>query len=300
MRQIVFALMLAFLLAPAARATVEVDVVSFNIAKGQGLPNDSKKFVGDKYLKMVAAFVKALSPDLVGMQEVGRNMYPTRFVDQDQWLAPRLGYQHYIWDYAKQSLGGLVHRQGNAVFSRHPIVERRTIRYEARGTAGGAASEPRMAIVAFVVVGGYRIAFVSTHLGFPEEARVGQARELVAALEGLAEPVILVGDFNTPKGSPSYRILAAAFDDTWELARPGEPKVTLPGSKKGIDHIFVTKGRFEVLKTCVFEAGEVSDHHLLLARLRLDPRGLKREAVDAKDEPSTFDKLKSKLRNVHF
>ena len=57
--------LLLVLLPVAARSTVEIEVASFNIAKGQGLPN-AAKYVGDKYLKMIVPFVKEISPDAIG------------------------------------------------------------------------------------------------------------------------------------------------------------------------------------------------------------------------------------------
>lgn len=287
--------LLLVLLPVAARSTVEIEVASFNIAKGQGLPN-AAKYVGDKYLKMIVPFVKEISPDAIGMQEVGRNIAFTRFIDQDQWLAPRLGYKHCAWDEAKTTLGGLLLKQGNGVFSRYPVVSKRTIRYASRGTTGGAASETRMAILALLDVDGYRVAVVSTHFGFPEEARVGQARELVDALASVKEPVILTGDFNTAKGSPSYNLLAGAFDDTWELAGMPQESTLGHGTKK-IDHIFVTKGRFAVLGTFVKKAGEVSDHHMLVARLAMSTEGLSRAAAPV-EQPGALERLKNKLRNL--
>lgn len=277
-------------------ATVEIEVASFNIAKGQGLPN-AAKYVGDRYLKMIVPFVKRVSPDVVGMQEVGRNIAFTRFIDQDQWLAPRLGFKHYHWDQAKCTLGGLLLKQGNGNFARHPILERRTIRYETRGEGGGAASEPRIAVLSILNIEGYRVAFVTTHLGFPEEARVGQARELVEALAAVPEPVILTGDFNAPKGAPSYKIIADAFDDTWELAGL-PPESTLGRGSKKIDHIFVTPGRFAVLKTYVEKAGEVSDHHMVVARLAMRTEGLAPAAAPPAEKPGALERLTNKLRNI--
>lgn len=290
------AVILAPLMAELASATVEVDVVSFNIARGLGRPNEGTKFVGDKYLKGVEGLLRHEDPDLAGLQEVGRNRYETRWIDQDEWLRDRLKRNVY-WVSMKDVLWGLVLKQGNAVVSKYPFVERREIHYATVGEGSGAAKEPRGAVLTAVVIGGYKIWMVSTHLGFPETARVGQVKELLAALADVREPMILVGDCNTTKGSESYNLLRGRFDDTWELAGKTVETATCGGKKK-IDFIFVSKGRFTVTNTYVRDSGEASDHQLLAASLALDTAGLKPAVPAAADRQSPLDRLGSKLRNL--
>lgn len=82
-------------------------------------------------------------------------------------------------------------------------------------------------------VGGRRLTFVNSHLevgGGPLGAfQEGQARELVQALQPIAGPVVLVGDFNSAAdgtGTMSYRLLTQSFADAWSKTRAGEPGFT--------------------------------------------------------------------------
>ena len=57
---------------------------------------------------------------------------------------------------------------------------------------------------------------VNTHLeAFDAEVRVNQAVEVVEALEGVKEPIILAGDFNSQPGWEAYNIIAERFEDAW-------------------------------------------------------------------------------------
>ena len=77
----------------------------------------------------------------------------------------------------------------------------------------------------------YRV--VSTHLTPKEEGeteQLSQADELVALLDGVNEPVFVMGDLNTAPGNTwtdSYgKFTDAGFTDTWELGAPGDPGPT--------------------------------------------------------------------------
>jgi hypothetical protein len=77
--------------------------------------------------------------------------------------------------------------------------------------------------------GGSTVLFVTTHLesgDLAPEVQLAQARELLAALDTVTRPVVLVGDFSsTPDGqmTPTYdAVIDAGFIDVWATARPGE------------------------------------------------------------------------------
>jgi endonuclease/exonuclease/phosphatase family metal-dependent hydrolase len=76
---------------------------------------------------------------------------------------------------------------------------------------------------------GASVRFINTHLevaGPPAAAAVqlAQARELVDGPARTALPVVMVGDFNSRPGRPTYdALLAAGFDDAWTRANPDGP-----------------------------------------------------------------------------
>jgi endonuclease/exonuclease/phosphatase family metal-dependent hydrolase len=78
-------------------------------------------------------------------------------------------------------------------------------------------------------VGGLSVRFINTHLevaGLPAAAAVqlAQAGELLAGPARTTLPVVMVGDFNSRPGRPTYdALLAAGFDDAWTRANPDGP-----------------------------------------------------------------------------
>lgn len=270
----------------AGSGNIQIDVVSFNIANGQGKPNDSKKIVGNDYLDLCVKKLDELKADLIGIQEVSRHRLTSGYISNDKYIAKKLN-MHSFWDVAYSKALGLLLQQGNAILSRYKLSETKTLRYKSRGDTGGAASETRIAVISFVEIKGRKIAFVTTHLGFPEEARVGQVKELLKELSKIKTPLIVTGDFNTEIGSDSYKLMNERFDEAWELSGNKTKKITLPfkkdGTGKGIDHIFLSKGDFKVLKTYVLKSGAASDHNILVAELEMIAR---KEITTLKNAPA--------------
>jgi endonuclease/exonuclease/phosphatase family metal-dependent hydrolase len=98
-------------------------------------------------------------------------------------------------------------------------------------------------ISADVEVNGKTLQLVSTHLmspipGIPQatDVQVAQTGELLAALQGLPEPVIISGDLNSdanfgggPDATPSVGLLeSAGYTDDWKSVNPTDPGLTWP------------------------------------------------------------------------
>ena len=80
-------------------------------------------------------------------------------------------------------------------------------------------------------VDGEEVTFVNTHLEttLAPPVQLAQAVELLAVLESVEEPVILVGDFNSAADgstTETYALLAARYADAFVEARPGAPGPT--------------------------------------------------------------------------
>jgi len=77
-------------------------------------------------------------------------------------------------------------------------------------------------------VRGTAVRLISTHLEVPGSAAAGaaqlaQAGELLAGPADTNLPVVMLGDFNSLPGSPTYAALrAAGFDDAWTRANPDD------------------------------------------------------------------------------
>lgn len=81
-------------------------------------------------------------------------------------------------------------RFGNAVISRHPIEEVRSI------DLSFGRREPRGALDADIECRGRRLRVVATHLGLAAAERRAQVRRLLAAFDTDRMPVVLLGDIN--------------------------------------------------------------------------------------------------------
>lgn len=254
---------------------IALKVISYNIAAGQGVVNDSKKYVGKKYLDEIVKLMNAEKADLIGMQEVDDNRFTTRFMNQAKYIAERIG-MHYYWHEAS-AVGpfGKLNKHGNSVMTKHKIIKKECVEYKSKGkkSDGGASAETRAFTYALVEVKGVRINFISTHLGFPEYARVGQAKELIEYIKKLKGPVIVVGDFNTTQGSDSYKIITSYLSDSYAIAASKGAAPTSPAEapKNRIDFVFVSKTGFTCDKS--YAGGDnfnnASDHRPFFALLKL-------------------------------
>jgi endonuclease/exonuclease/phosphatase family metal-dependent hydrolase len=120
---------------------------------------------------------------------------------------------------------------------------------------------------------------INTHLGLGWRERFVQAQlftsaEWRAAISG-DKPFILLGDFNSLRGSRPYRTLTRQLRDVRELIQATRPIRTFPTRFPvlAVDHIFVN-GAIQPLSLIVHRsplARVASDHFPLMAELVLSP-----------------------------
>ncbi len=260
-------------------AGTEIKVITYNIAKGQGSANNSAIFVGMKFLDQVSRLLKGEDADLIAMQEVDNNRRTTSGVNQAKYIADKLDMFHFWHEASARGPKDNINEHGNAVLSKHKLIKKEYVEFKTHGdpSARAAISETRGLSCAQLEIGGAKIYFISTHFGFPEHARVGQAKELVEYIKKLDGPVILAGDFNTrySEKSQSYRIINAALDNTYDKAKIKGPskkggRGTAP-SKAFIDFVFVTPGYFTCESICRGgdEYESASDHRPIKTVLKL-------------------------------
>lgn len=222
-------------------------VLTLNIWNRQG-PWDAR-------LPLIREGIRALDPDLVGLQEV--IWYEGR--SQADAIAEGLGYQ-VAFGIAHDIGGGV--EFGNAVLSRWPIAARDVFPLPTAGT-----DERRSALLAWIASPHGKVPFFVTHLnwklhdGATREAQVAALAEIVmreAPVRIDAPPPILVGDFNAEPEANEIRFLrglatlggkSVYFADTFALAGEG-PGVTFDARRnpyaavtheppRRIDYIFV-------------------------------------------------------------
>ena len=159
----------------------------------------------DARLRAIREGLRALAPDVCGLQEVLHPCVEGLGPDQATQVAEGLGY-HVAFGPAWE-LGGV--EFGNAVLSRWPIVETRTLALPDGGT-----DESRCLVFASIDAPFGRLPFFVTHLnwkldeGHVRERQVRAVAEHVASLAPTSGfPPVLVGDFNAEPGSDEVRFL---------------------------------------------------------------------------------------------
>jgi endonuclease/exonuclease/phosphatase family metal-dependent hydrolase len=241
---------------PAAGAHRTLRVMTYNIHVGVGM---DKKLD----LKRIAAVIRQQDPDLVGLQEVDRDVERTQRIDEIAELA-KLTHMEYAFAYNLHYQGG---QYGVAVLSRFPIMAIDHRRY------GNTREKERRGFIRVEVdMNGHTLNFVTTHLDYQyEDGRIFEARQLLQALAGIKGPLVVVGDFNDLPGAEAHQIMTFQFRDAWvESGAQGEG-LSYPSDKpaKRIDYIFyratdrIRAGRAWAINTLA------SDHLPLMAELEI-------------------------------
>jgi endonuclease/exonuclease/phosphatase family metal-dependent hydrolase len=250
-------------------------------------------------MELVAAGLRELQPDVVGLQEVRE--VPGQLANQAETLAQAIGY-HHSYRPAMPFAGG---HEGLAILSRTPILEQ-----VAFGLPHALPEERRILLSARVGFDDLSVWVHTTHLNYrlqhgkQREDQVQAIDSLVAARAG-DTPSVLMGDFNARPESDEIRWLRGQvtlsgrrtyYQDAWERLHPGERGWTWaranPYTKpleflepdRRIDYIFVTPMRRDgraTIRTCRIVLQEPaadgvypSDHFGLLAEIQLRKDGV--------------------------
>lgn len=237
----------------AAQATT-IRVVSYNIKHGRG--NDD---LVD--LARTAGVLRALTPDIVGLQEVDREAERSGKVDEARALGESLGLRH--------AFGRFMDFQGGAygmgVLSRFPITQSREVRLPD-------GNEPRAALAVDVrLPGGRSLSIVNVHFDWVRDDgfRFAQAQTLTEFLDALRNPYILLGDFNDEPGSRTLGLFTTRAADA---VKPRADHFTFSSTDpvKEIDFIFMApREAWTTGEVRVIDEKVASDHRPLLGVLTL-------------------------------
>ncbi len=244
---------------------VPLRVMTYNIHYGTGVS-------GELNLEKIAATIKAVDADIIGLQEVDSN-YGRRsdFQDQPTLLANYLG-MHYVYGESLRVQHLMPPRgsgyYGNMILSRYPIIESHILRLP---TPWG--TEPRTALMATIATPHGQVVVWSTHLGLSYRARLEQVRTLLARVEGEERPCIVLGDFNALPDSAELRLMADHMLDTARLH--GDDRGTFyagPSQKMPrIDYIWLND-QFDVTSHTVVQS-PASDHLAVVTDIVVLSRG---------------------------
>ena len=166
-------------------------------------------------LERTARAIAALDADVVALQEVDLGVGRSGGVNQVNALARVLG-MHPAFGAFMPYGGG---HYGMALLSRHPIVDARSLRLPRR-------KQPRVALSARLRHPcGQDVRVVCVHFDWVRDDgyRFGQARAVAQHLESLAEPYVLLGDFNDVRGSRTLGLFESMADHVTREGRPTFP-----------------------------------------------------------------------------
>ena len=183
----------------------------------------------------IAEVIAAEEPDVIGLQEldVGRNR--TGGIDQAHTIASlvEMGFHFH------PALRVSEEKYGDAILTALPS---RMVKGDELPSTG----EQRGAVWVEVDVDGRKVQIFNTHLGLLGGDRMRQVGALLGASwlshpDCQGQPKILIGDFNAPSITSTYRALARRMTDAVAAVNK-KPKATFPSRFPfmRLDHVFVS------------------------------------------------------------
>jgi endonuclease/exonuclease/phosphatase family metal-dependent hydrolase len=223
--------------------------------------------------RRIAEVIAEMSVDVVALQELDLARRRSAGADQTKMIAEQLGWHRHF--HPAMRMGD--EHYGNAILSRYQLNFRRAI--ELPGRPPFFCRENRAAIEVAIATNLGQVHIINTHLGLGWRERFIQAQLFTNAEWRAAiasdTPLILLGDFNSLRGSQPYRTLNRHLRDVRELIQPMPPIRTFPTRFPvlAVDHIFVNAS-VEPLSLTVHRsrlARIASDHFPLMAEFALPP-----------------------------
>jgi endonuclease/exonuclease/phosphatase family metal-dependent hydrolase len=234
-----------------------VRVATYNIRHGRGTDERVD-------LTRAAAVLRALAPDVVGLQEVDNRVERSGRVDEAEALGAQLGMHHAFGAFMDYQGG----QYGLAILSRHPVRRIAPIRVPD-------GNEPRVALlveVDYPRIGA--LAVVNVHFDWVRDDgfRFAQASTLATVLDTLSIPYVLLGDFNDV---PESRTLALFKSRAMEARKPASDHFTFSSTEpvREIDFIFASPAAdWTASGVRVITEPVASDHRPVFAELRFTAR----------------------------
>lgn len=240
-----------------------IRVVTYNIHAGHG------------DLARTAETIRALSPDMVALQEVDVHWSErSGFADQVAALASALGMEARfapIYSLPNRENSAVPREFGVALLSRHHIVSWRNDTLTRLSTQdSNAVPSPAPGLLEAVVdIGGSRIRVLNTHLDYRADpgVRRRQAVEMAAVIARVDEPLIVVGDFNAGPDAAELAPLFARLRDAWPPDSGLGYTYPADAPSKRIDYVLASRD-FRTLSARV-PVTESSDHRPVVVDLVL-------------------------------
>ena len=247
-------------------------IATFNILHGRSTED------GRVDVERLAAAVKSLDADVLGLQEVDRDQprslgadltavaAEAMGADEHQFVAALSGTPGGTWMAATGEEQPGSASYGIALLSRYPVISWRVVRLPPLRTsvrmwstwtrrAFIARDEPRVAVAAVLDGPFGEFTVCNTHLSFIPGWNGLQLRRLVRSLTGTREPLVVIGDLNMEQRR------AARISGLRSIA--SAPTFPAPHPRRQIDHVLV---RGDLWATGPAEAVQLplSDHRALV------------------------------------
>lgn len=194
----------------------------------------------------IAEVIASVHPDIVGLQELDVGRARSGHIDQAEVIARDLGMDVQFFP----AMRVMEELYGDAILSRWPA--RLVKAGQLPGIRRVPGVEPRGAIWSAIQIEDIEVQVINTHLGVFGRERSLQAKTLLGP-EWLGhpdciDPVILMGDFNTPPRSRAYKRLIGSMRDAQKEPGIRRAERTFPSRfpTLRLDHVFV-RGPIEVV-----------------------------------------------------
>lgn len=252
-------------------------LATFNLLNGTSLGG------GDVSAGALTESVRALRPDVLGLQEVDRGQARSHGADQTADVARALGSRHFrfeaaligapggSWRAATDEDGpGAGPAYGIGLVSRWPVRSWHVVRLPAAPVRSPIVlpgtrqliwlrDEPRVALAAVLETPAGALTVATTHLSFVPGWNARQLRAVTRALRQLPGPRVLLGDLNMPPPFP--RVLTGWTALARTRTYPAdEPRIQL-------DHA-LGSGALPPVRAVEARQLPVSDHRALVVDLQ--------------------------------
>jgi len=151
----------------------------------------------------IAEFLSENKADIICLQELTINFDKQANVHTPNYIAEKLGYHVYFQEitFADKEM-----KQANAVLSKYPILDSRTVWINEEQGSGNYDDEYRAYVEVTQDINGEKIKVGTVHMSYthkfePSERKLAEAQKLVDAVSSNTEKFILAGDFNAVPGS---------------------------------------------------------------------------------------------------
>lgn len=217
----------------------ELRLMTYNIQQGYARS-------GQKNLEGQLQVIRAMNPDVLGLQESDTARIANGNVDAVRYFADRLDMYSY---YGPTTTSGTF---GIALLSKYPITDSYTFFMYSKG-------EQTATIHAQIEVNDKMYNIFVTHLG--NGGPIFQVEDMLQYIQG-QEQVIAMGDFNFRPQTEQYRLITQRLADAWLVRWPGGKDIPGYAADRRIDHVFVSPG-INVLEA-EYVVDPASDHPYLV------------------------------------